>query len=407
MELLKDKNILVGVTGSIAIYKTLELIRLYKKAGANVKVIMSSSAKKFVSALTFETISQNSILDDTNEDWSTNTDNNHIAIGKWADIFVIAPITANTINKIANGIADNILTQTILAYPNTKLISPAANTNMLHNPLTQENITALKKCNFKIINTTTKELACRDIGDGAMADIEEIFHQTLRELLKTNYWLNREVILNGGGTIEKIDDVRFISNFSSGKMANALATALYYKGANVSLTTTKESMNLPANISISKIQSTAQMQKSVLNNIQKAKENSSQKPYFFGVAAVSDYTPKSIQTGKLKKDAIGETWELKLEKNIDILKELDKTDIYTIGFKAELDKQTGKDNAIKMLKNKNLDGVCLNFLDDTNKFGGDTNNIELITNKTSSKVSGEKLEISLQLLHLLEGNLNG
>ena len=154
MKLLENKNILVGVSGSIAIYKSLELIRLYIKAGANVRVIMTEAAKKFISPLTFETLSQNKVLDESSEDWSTDTPNNHIAIGKWSDIFVIAPATANTINKLSNGIADNILTQTALAYPRIKLIAPAANTNMIQNPLTKASLKMLKLCNFKLIDTT-------------------------------------------------------------------------------------------------------------------------------------------------------------------------------------------------------------------------------------------------------------
>ncbi|RLA72409.1 MAG: bifunctional phosphopantothenoylcysteine decarboxylase/phosphopantothenate--cysteine ligase CoaBC, partial [Epsilonproteobacteria bacterium] len=201
MNILQNKNILVAVTGSIAIYKSLELIRLYIKAGANVKVIMSESAKRFITPLTFETIAQSKVLDEHSEDWSTQTVNNHISIGKWANIFVIAPATANTINKLSNGIADNLLLQTALAYPMVKLLCPAANTNMIRNPLTQASLKMLKLCNFKLIETQTKELACKDIGDGAMADVEDIFNATCKELLKDNYWLDRKVVLNGGGTI--------------------------------------------------------------------------------------------------------------------------------------------------------------------------------------------------------------
>jgi len=190
MQLLENKNILVAVTGSIAIYKTLELIRLYIKAGANVKVIMTASAKKFITPLTFETLSQNTVLDDTNEDWSN--DHNHIKITQWADLFVIAPATANTIAKLANAIADNILLQVALAYPGIKLLCPAANTNMMNNPLTKASLKMLKLCNFKMIDTTTKELACKDIGDGAMADVENIFHTSCSELLKDRYWKDRK-----------------------------------------------------------------------------------------------------------------------------------------------------------------------------------------------------------------------
>lgn len=399
MQLLLNKNILVGVTGSIAIYKTLELIRLYIKEGANVKVIMTKSAKKFITPLTFETISQNNILDDENENWSKESINNHIAIGKWADIFIIAPITANTINKIANGIADNILTQTILAYTNIKILAPAANTNMLHNSITQKNLKKLALNQYKFIETQSKELACRDIGDGAMADYEDIFHLTLKELLAEEYWENRKVILTGGGTIEKIDDVRYISNFSSGKMAASLATTLYYKGADVQFITSKK-INIPKAIKTLFVQSTEEMYQSAVESL---KNLSSKKAYFLSVAAVSDYIPKTTQNGKLKKENIGDYWDLSLKKNIDILKTINKNNIYSIGFKAETDNIIAKKNAVNMLKNKNLDAVCLNIISNTNNFGSDTNEIELITSDTSQFIKKDtKLNISFSILNNLK-----
>ena len=160
--LLKNKKILVAVTGSIAIYKTLDLIRLYIKAGAIVRVIMSDAAKKFINPITFEAISQNKVLDETTENWDKAQDYNHIDIGKWSDIFVIAPASANTINSLANGLANNFLLQTALAYPRMKLIAPAANTNMLKNPITQSSLKMLKLCNYEIVSSVTKELVCKD-----------------------------------------------------------------------------------------------------------------------------------------------------------------------------------------------------------------------------------------------------
>jgi len=419
MKLIKNKNILVAVTGSIAIYKTLELIRLYIKAGANVKVIMTNGAKKFINPLTFETVSQNKVLDENNEDWSCDTVNNHIAIGKWANIFVIAPATANTINKLSNGIADNLVLQTALAYPRVKLLSPAANTNMMHNPLTKASLKMLKLCNFKVINSVTKELACKDIGDGAMAEVEDIFHQTVQELLKDNYWLDRKVVLNGGGTIEKIDDVRYISNFSSGKMADSLAIALYYKGADVCLVrSTKCEILRVKDIYTIEVENTQEMLhycEDALRVAKKGKMSSAtlmdnsqmqliqKKPFFFGVAAVSDYIPKFPQEGKIKKDDIGDTWDLSLKKNIDILDSIDKNGIYSIGFKAEIDKENSQLNAKNMLTNKHIDAVCLNILDETNSFGSDTNQISLILKKSEFQFErSSKLEQSLQLLDRLQ-----
>jgi len=414
--ILNNKNILVGVTGSIAIYKTLELVRLYVKAGANVRVIMTESSKKFISPLAFETISQAEILDDTNEKWTKDSILNHIAIGKWADIFVVAPVTANTINKLSNGIADNILLQSLLAYPRIKLLCPAANTNMIENPITKASFKMLTLCNFKVVPSVSKELACRDIGNGAMAEVEDIFDATARELLKNSYWEDRKVVLNGGATIEKIDDVRFISNFSSGKMATALATALYYRGADVCLVGSSD-FKVPSDIHIIKTTSTKEMQGYLIDCIRVAKKGKlssatlmdssnitliQKKPYFFGVAAVSDYVPMYPQNGKLKKDDLGDSWSLALKKNIDILESLPKDEIYSIGFKAEMDHSNAKSNGLKMLVNKKLDGVCLNILDENNTFGSDLNTIEFLYGENSFIVSGTKLDISFEMLENIQ-----
>ena len=415
--LLKNKKILVAVTGSIAIYKTLDLIRLYVKAGAIVRVIMTDGAKKFINPITFEAISQNKVLDESSENWDKNQDYNHIDIGKWSDIFVIAPASANTINALANGLGNNLLLQTALAYPRMKLIAPAANTNMLKNPLTQASLKMLKLCNYEIISSQTKELVCKDVGDGAMAEPADIFDATCKELLKNQYWINRKVVLSGGGTVEKIDDVRYLSNFSSGKMASSLAKALYYKGADVCLVSTRGYENLPKDIHIIKVESSNEMYEYLVDSIRVAKKgvltkptlmDSStptlimKKPFLFMVAAVSDYIPAFAQDGKLKKELIGNSWNLELKQNMDILKSLDKDGIVSIGFKAEMDETTALNSATRMLENKNLDGVCLNILNEENSFGSENNNIELILKNSSYEFKGSKLEVSLDILEKLE-----
>ena len=415
--LLKDKKILVAVTGSIAIYKTLDLIRLYIKAGAKVRVIMTEGAKKFISPITFEAISQSKVLEESNESWDKNQDYNHIDIGKWSDIFVIAPCSANTINKLSNGLADNLLTQVALAYPRMKLLAPAANTNMLRNPITQASIKMLKLCNFEIVQTQTKELVCKDVGDGAMADPETIFYATAKELLKDEYWVNRKVVLSGGGTVEKIDDVRYLSNFSSGKMASSLAMALYLKGAEVCLVSSRGHENLPSDIHVIPVQSSQEMYEYLVDSIRVAKKGVLTKttlmddsrpeliqktPFLFMVAAVSDYVPKFPQEGKMKKEMIGESWNLELKKNIDILSSLDKSEMISIGFKAEMDEITALNSASSMLQNKNLDAVCLNILNDENSFGSNTNEIELILKNNSFSFKGEKLDISMGILNRLQ-----
>jgi len=400
--ILKDKKILLGVTGSIAIYRSLELIRLYIKAGANVRVLMSTAAKKFINPITFEAISQNKVLDESTESWDKTKDFNHIDITKWADIFVIAPASINTINKIACGVANNLLLQTVLACKKNIILAPAANTNMVDNPITKESIKKLKNIGFKILQTQTKELICKDIGNGAMLEPIDIFHKTARELLKKSYWENRKVVLSGGGTLEKIDDVRYVSNFSSGRMATRLSTALYYLGADVSLVATRGYEKLPQNVHLQIVDSSKSMFLKLSENLE---EKGTKKGFLFMVAAVSDYIPKEKFLGKLTKKSLGENFNLHMVKNIDILKSLDTQDIFTIGFKAETDKINAKTNAKNMLKDKNLDAVCLNILDENNTFGSKTNKIELLLKDKSFDFLGEKLKISLDILDTLEKEL--
>lgn len=410
--LLKDKKILLGVTGSIAIYKSLELIRLLTKAGAEVRVVMSDSAKKFVTPLTFETLTSNKVLDDTNEDWSN--DFNHIKIGEWADLFVIAPASANTIAKLANAIADNILLQCALAYPDKKLLAPSANTNMLYNPISQANLKMLALANYELIDTQTKELACKTEGNGAMAEPIEVFWQCAKALLKDEFWSDRRVIVTGGGTVEKIDDVRYISNYSSGKMASALAIALYCKGADVNLISTRRDNELAEDIHTIDVDDTHEMLEYLGDSIRIAKKGKlskaslmdseqihliQKKPYLFMAAAVSDYVPKFGQEGKLKKDTLGEEWDLKLTQNVDILNSIDKTDIATVGFKAEMDAENAHKNATNMLDTKELDAVCLNILKDSSSFGSDTNKVEFIkADKIESIAHADKLSVAFEIL---------
>ncbi len=390
---------------------------MYKKAGAEVRVILTGAASKFISPLTFEAISSNEVLTSKTESWAN--DNNHIDIGKWADIFVIAPATANTINKLSNGIADNLLTQTALAYKDVKLIAPAANTAMYKNPTTQASLKMLQLINYEVIKPSTKLLACGDEGEGALAEVENIFYKTAQVLNRDAFWINRRVIVTGGGTIEKIDDVRYISNFSSGKMAKALSTALYLKGADVCLITTKKLDDLVEGIYQIDVESTTQLHEYLVDAIRVSKkgimtkatltddsipELIQKKPYLFMAAAVSDYKPRYPQSGKLKKEMIGDVWNLELEKNVDILSSINKEDIFTVGFKAEMDKNSGKESAKSMLQNKSLDAVALNYVSE-HSFGSDKNAITLFTKDLEVDLKEAlKLDISLELLETLSKN---
>jgi phosphopantothenoylcysteine decarboxylase / phosphopantothenate---cysteine ligase len=416
-DLLKDKKILLGVTGSIAVYKSLELVRLFVKAGADVKVVMSEASKKFVAPLTFETLTSNQVLDDTNESWAN--EHNHIQTTEWADLFVIAPATANTIAKLANAIADNMLLQCALAFPSTKILAPSANTNMMHNPITQANMKMLAIANYTILDTQTKELACKTTGDGAMAEPIDIFWASAKALLKDEFWQDRMVIVTGGGTVEKIDDVRYLSNYSSGKMASSLAAALYCKGADVNLISTKFEENLPKEMHKIDVQDSVEMTEYLADSIRIAKKGKLSKaslmsdetihhiqktPYLFMAAAVSDYVPEFKQSGKLKKDVLGDKFELKMKKNIDILGSIDKTGITTVGFKAEMDELNAITNASNMLKSKNIDAVCLNVLKDSSSFGSDTNKIEFITKESVESIPhADKLNVAFGILEYAKG----
>jgi phosphopantothenoylcysteine decarboxylase/phosphopantothenate--cysteine ligase len=411
-DLLANKKILLGVTGSIAVYKSVELARLFVKAGADVKVVMSEAAKKFVTPLTFETITSNQVLDDTNESWVN--DHNHIKTTQWADLFVIAPATANTLAKLANAVADTMLLQCALAFPHKKIVAPSANTHMLKNPITQANLKMLAIANYAVVQTQTKELACKTTGDGAMAEPLDIFFAAAKELLSEEFWLDRMVIVTGGGTIEKIDDVRYISNYSSGKMASSLAVALYCKGADVNLIATRFEPNLPKEMHTIEVESSEEMMEYLVDSIRIAKKGKlskatlmreeqihliQKKPYLFMAAAVSDYVPEFVQNGKLKKEFLGDSFELKLKQNADILSALNKEGITTVAFKAEMDPINAITNASSMLKNKELNAVCLNILKDSSSFGTNTNKIEFITaEKTTSLKEADKLTLSFDIL---------
>jgi phosphopantothenoylcysteine decarboxylase / phosphopantothenate---cysteine ligase len=414
-DLLQGKKVLLGVTGSISAYKSADLARLFVNCGADVRVILTESAKKFIAPLTFETLTGNKVLDDNNEDWTN--DFNHIGIGKWADTFIIAPATANTINKLSNGIADNILTSTALAFNKQIVLAPAANTSMLKSPITIASMKLLNIAGYELVDTKAGKLACGDEGEGKLAEVSDIFFKVARELLKEDYFNYRGVVISGGGTIEKIDDVRYLSNFSSGKMANAFALASYLLGADPFFVTTQRDEDLPRDLRSLQVESTEEMAKYIEDGIRTSKKGvlekntltstdspklMQKKPYFFSIAAVSDYTPKFPQEGKLKKEDIGENWSLDLKKNQDILASSDKNGIYTIGFKAEFDEEKAKENASSMLTKKNLDGVCLNILGNNVNFGSNHSQIELLMKDESFTFNTkDKLSLAIEILQKL------
>jgi phosphopantothenoylcysteine decarboxylase/phosphopantothenate--cysteine ligase len=270
----------------------------------------------------------------------------------------------------------------------------------------------LALANYEIISTQTKELACQTTGDGAMAEPIEIFWNTARALLKDEFWSHRRVIVTGGGTIEKLDDVRTISNASSGKMASSLAAALFCRGADVNLIASRFEPDLPKSIRIIDVQSSQEMGKHLTDSLHTAKkENLLQKePYLFMAAAVSDYIPMYPQEGKLKKEMLGESWTIAMKQNIDLLSSMDKKGIKTVAFKAETDISTATANATKLLTSKGVDAVCLNIISTNNPFGSDTNQIDFITQNTIVKLpSTDKLTVAFEVLQqaqLLQKEVN-
>ena len=409
---LNNKTVLLGVTGSISAYKACDLARLFIKAGASVHVVMTPSAERFVSALTFEALTRNAVLTESSESWASTL--NHIDIGKTCDVFVVAPATANTINKMSKGIADNILTQTALAFNKTLLIAPAANTNMIEHHYTTGSLKMLGVNEVRIINPQSKLLACGDEGNGALAEPIDIFYQVSKALLETEYWTDRKVVITGGGTREKIDEVRYISNFSSGKMANALATALYLRGADVCLISTMPHSEIPNDIYTINVESAQEMldytvdavRVSKKGKMSKATMNSSEpihliqkKPHLFMASAVADFTPKYPQTGKMKKSDIGEAWNIEMKQTEDVLNKVNKLGLITVGFKAEMDEENGFSHAKSLIENKNVDGVCYNLLKDSQSFGTDSNTITFITSENSIDLGhGSKLDLSFKIL---------
>ncbi|NPA11466.1 MAG: bifunctional phosphopantothenoylcysteine decarboxylase/phosphopantothenate--cysteine ligase CoaBC [Epsilonproteobacteria bacterium] len=353
-------KVLIGVSASIAIYKTCELIRMFIKRGDEVRVVMTPASEKFITPLTFETLTRNKVLTQNTEDWSGEL--NHIDYAKWADIFIIAPATANTLNKANAGIADNLLLQTYLATTAPTLFAPAANTNMYLHPTTQKAINSLN-----CIEANAGLLACGDEGVGKMAEPIEIFLRALKEVNKDKFWEGKKVVITAGGSIEKIDDVRFISNFSSGKMGEALAKAFYIKGADAVLISSKEH-NLSKEIKQVKVKSAKDYLEAIL------KENPD---YLVMAAAIADYIPQYTK-GKLKKEDIGDEMILKMKKNIDVLESLKDKKFKKIGFKAERDEKNALNSAKNALTKKKLDAICLNLLT-KNDFGSDENEIIFIT----------------------------
>lgn len=368
MNSLQNKNILIGISGGIAAYKILYLIRFLVKTGANLKVVMTPSAKEFVTPLSVSVLSKNEVYTEFS---SENSWNSHIDLALWADAILIAPATANTMAKMCHGICDNLLLGVYLSAKCPVFFAPAMDLDMYRHASTQKNIEILKSFNHIEIPAESGELASGLVGEGRMAEPETIF-QVLEDFFVPKILQNKKILINAGPTYELIDPVRFIGNFSTGKMGIALANAAAKLGAEVTLVLgTSSEKEIHKNVKVERVVSTEQM-------YERTHKYFKTSDIAILSAAVADYTPKYKENQKIKKKE--DEFYLELVKTKDILASLGKIkeNQKLIGFALET--QNEVQNAITKIRNKNLDAIVLNSLNDEGAgFGTETNKILLIT----------------------------
>ena len=377
-----SKCVVIGVTGGIAVYKALDVISALRKKDIEVHVIMTESASKFVNPLTFQSISQNMVVTDMFAEpkaWEIQ----HISLAQKADLMLIAPATANVIGKISNGIADDMLSTTVMATKAKVLIAPAMNTNMYQNPIVQNNISKLKDFGYKFIEPASGRLACGDIGIGKLADVNTIVERVIEELEdKEQDLLGKKVLVSAGPTIAPIDPVRYITNRSTGKMGYAIAKEARDRGAEVILVSGPTNLEPPKNVKIINIKTNEEMKKEILQNFKWA-------DIVIKSAAVADYKPKEYSKEKIKK---GEgDLNICLTRDNDILKFLGeiKTHQVLVGFAAESNNVL--ENAERKLKNKNLDFIVANDITSSDTGFGSEDNKVVILSKNNEKLELEKM----------------
>lgn len=380
--MLKGKTVVIAVTGSIAAYKIPNLARMLKKAGADVQILMTQNATQFINPITFESLTGNKCLIDTfdrNFQYSVE----HVALAKRADIVMVAPASANVIGKIANGLADDMLTTTVIACPCKKIIAPAMNHNMYHNPIVQDNLEKMKKFGYEIVTPETGMLANGDSGDGRMPEESLLFQHIIKEIAFEKDLVGKKVLITAGATREPIDPVRYITNHSSGKMGCALAQAAMLRGAEVTLVHGHMDVVPPEFITCVPIVSAEDM----FIEVDKRRMSSD---IIIKAAAVADYTPVTVAENKIKKSASDDSMSIPLKRTKDILLHLgqNKRENQIIcGFSMETENLL--ENSQKKLTKKNCDMICANSLSSSGSgFKSDTNIITLIT-----KDSIEELEL--------------
>jgi phosphopantothenoylcysteine decarboxylase/phosphopantothenate--cysteine ligase len=378
--MLKGKKILIGVTASIAAYKIILLVRLLIKSGAEVKIVMTPSAKDFVSPLTLSTLSKNPVLYNiADEDtWA-----NHVMLGRWADVMLVAPCSTNTLAKMAKGICDNLLLAVYLSATCPVVVSPAMDEDMWHHPATKKNIDTIRTYGNKVIPAEHGELASGLIGEGRMAEPETILQYLEDNFFRGSELKGKKAVVTAGPTYEPIDPVRFVGNYSSGKMGVAIAEELYSKGAEVTLVLGPASVHPKLTLHVIQVKTADDMYEAVSNAFIDA-------DIAVMSAAIADYKPSSIAEQKIKKTE--EKFTLELAKTPDILKTIGaakKSNQIVVGFALETTNE--RDFAIGKLKTKNADIIVLNSLNDSAAgFGVDTNKVTIFTKE------GEEFEFPVK-----------
>ena len=394
MKSLANKNILLGVTGGIAAYKSAEIVRHLKKSGASVRVVMTKSAEEFITPLTLQALSGNRVSTEL-LDAEAEAAMGHIELAKWADGILIAPATANTLARISSGRGDDLLSTVTLAFDGPVSLAPAMNQAMWLDKRTQENLEKLIQQDFGICGPGSGEQACGDIGLGRMLEPLEILEIFSLSFSK-GAMLGKSILITAGPTQEPIDPVRFITNRSSGKMGYSLAEAAIESGANVTLISGPVNIEPPTNCNLVEIKTAKEMYESVMHHIKGM-------DVYIGTAAVSDYSPAHINESKLKKDGSNAAMTLQLKENQDILKSVSELNDrpYVVGFAAETEDLI--ENAEKKLKNKKLDLIVANDVSDKEiGFDSDQNEVTLITHKGKELIQRQnKKKISKKIIDFI------
>lgn len=367
--MLKGKSVVLGVTGGIAVYKAVDVVSRLRKKGIEVNVVMTKNAQQFVSPVTFQAIANNPVVTDMFDEPKT-WDTEHISLAQKADVFLIAPATANIIGKMIGGIADDMLSTTVMATTAPVVVAPAMNTNMYLNPVVQRNIQALKELGVEFIEPASGRLACGDIGVGKLASPEDIVEYVEHVLLRSDVLKGKKVLVTAGPTVERIDPVRYLTNRSSGKMGYALARHAAHMGADVTLVSGPTNLSVPAGVNRVSVDSAEAMNEAVQKHLDA--------DIVIGAAAIADYKPEHMADKKLKKS--DDDMSIPLVRTPDVLLgvgSVKRDGQFLVGFAAETNDVEA--NAIKKIEKKNLDMIVANDVSQAGAgFEGDTNVIQII-----------------------------